>query len=456
MSEPNRPAPLAHSSRQVTASVLMAVDAGAYADVALREARDQAGLRGASAARATVLVHHSLRLRRRSDYVLRRLINRPLQTLDPPLLAVLRGGVFELLWADRCDVPQAVHEWVEVAKILGHKGHGSFANGVLRNVVRQADGLRELPDEMVAAPNAEETLVQWESHPRWLVRRWLERFGPEGAGVLCRHGNREPRLHLRANPPRCDRDKLLAALLEADLEAAVLPETDQGVALTAAGRVIALPGYHEGWFSVQDAGAQLIAPLCNVEPGQRILDLCAAPGGKATHLAALLAGTGEVVACDKNAARLNLAAEAAVRLQLHNLRCEPGDGRTMPGKLEPADAVMLDAPCSGTGTLARRPDLRWQLSATRLTELVPVQRELLTAAAALCRPGGLLVYATCSLEPEENDAQMAWFDTAFPNFEPCSDGPVLPGWDEATASATLLPDGADRDGFYAARRRRVR
>ncbi len=255
---------------------------------------------------------------------------------------------------------------------------------------------------------------------------------------------------------RCDRTRLLEALAAADITAEALADTPHGVALTSPGRIMALPGFHEGWFCVQDAGAQRIAPLCNVQPGQRLLDLCAAPGGKATHLAALLAGTGEVTACDKNAARLQLAAESAARLQLSNLRCEAGDGRELAARLEPFDAVLADVPCCGTGTLARRPDLRWQLSAQRLTELVPLQRELLAAAARLTRPGGLLVYATCSLESEENEAQMTWFDAEFPDFEPANEGAVLPGWDQATASATLLPDGADRDGFFAARRRRVR
>lgn len=456
MSDVARPAPLPHSSRSVTATVLLAVDDGAYADVALRQAREAADLHGPASARATFLVHHALRLRRRSDYILRRLIDRPLQSLDPPLRAVLRGGVFELLWAEQVDVPQAVHEWVEVAKAFGHVGLGSFANGVLRNVVRQADSLREPPEEMAAAPDSEESLVQWESHPRWLVRRWLDRFGEQGAGILCRHGNREPRIHLRANPMRCTRQQLIEALTAAGIGAEPIAELPHGIALTTPGRIAALPGYDEGWFCVQDAGAQCIAPLCNVEPGQRLLDLCAAPGGKATHLAELLAGSGEVIACDKNPARLQLASESAARLQLGNLRTEPGDGRTMPGLLEPCDAVLADVPCSGTGTLARRPDLRWQLHADRLTELVPLQRELLRAAAALTRPGGLLVYATCSLEAEENDDQMAWFDAEFADFELSNDGAVTPGWDTATASATLLPDGADRDGFFAARRRRVR
>lgn len=456
MSEPPRSAPRPHSSRAVTATVLLAVEHGAYADVALRQAREAADLHGPASSRATLLVHHSLRLRRRSDYVLRRLIDRPLQSLDAPLRAVLRGGVFELLWAEQVDVPQAVHEWVEIAKSIGHAGLGAFANGVLRNVVRQADSLRVPPPEMAASPNSEESLVQWESHPRWLVRRWLDRFGETGAGVLCRHGNREPRVHLRVNRTRCRREDLLAALEANGIAAEPIAGAPDGVALIAPGRIAALPGYDEGWFCVQDAGAQQIAPLCNVRPGQRLLDLCAAPGGKATHLAELLGGEGEVVATDKNAARLRLADESAARLRLGNLRCVAGDGRELPGRLEPFDAVLADVPCSGTGTLARRPDLRWQLTAQRLTELVPLQQELLRAAAALTRPGGVLVYATCSLEAEENEAQMAWFDAEFDAFEPDHDGPVLPGWDAATASATLLPDGADRDGFFAARRRRVR
>ncbi|NUQ01402.1 MAG: 16S rRNA (cytosine(967)-C(5))-methyltransferase, partial [Armatimonadetes bacterium] len=178
------------------------------------------------------------------------------------------------------------------------------------------------------------------------------------------------------------------------------------------------------------------------------------PGGKTTHLGELMNNDGGILACDRNEARLKLVARTADRLGLSLISCRPGDSRGLEAAVPAADVVLLDAPCTGSGTLARRPDLRWRLNAERLAELLPLQRELLQTAAALTRPGGVLVYATCSLEPEENEQQMAWFDGNYAEFGPeAPPSAVPPGWDSARAWATIRPE-ADHDGFFVARRRR--
>ncbi|MCC7492285.1 MAG: 16S rRNA (cytosine(967)-C(5))-methyltransferase RsmB [Fimbriimonadaceae bacterium] len=441
------------TSRAVAVAVQRAVETGAFAEVALHRELTTASLQGPSAARATALTHGSIRLRRRCDFVLRPLLSRPLGGLDPVLRAVLRVGAFELLWAAQTRVGAAVNDLVNIARDWGHAGLAQYANGVFRRLAGEADALRDEPPELAADPV--ERLVEWESHPRWLVQRWVARHGVETARAWCLAGNREPRLHLRANRLRTSAADLLHVLRNRGIAVEAGRLCPEAVLLQEPQAVEGLPGWREGWFTIQDEGAMLIAPVSGATAGQRVIDLCAAPGGKATHLAELLGDQGEVLACDRNAGRLQRVDQAAARLGLKCIQTVAGDVRETLTAAAPAEVVLLDAPCSGSGTLARRPDLRWHLKAARLAEVTALQCELLAAAARLTRPGGVLVYATCSMEQEENEGQMRWFDSTFGDFAPAAAGPVPPSWDAAAGWATIGP-GDGHDGFFVACRRRSR
>lgn len=345
---------------------------------------------------------------------------------------------------------------MEIAKRRGHPRLAGITNGVLRNLVRQAHILRDPPAALRRADRLEEYLTHWESHPAWLVRRWLEIYGSETTKRLVAAGNREPRPHLRVNRLRTDRATLTAALREAGLAVEDTPLSPFGVKLDSPGAVPALPGFGDGWFTVQDQGAMVIAPVTDAVAGERVIDLCAAPGGKATQLAEQMRDEGEVVAIDVHPERVEQIVETAARLGLTCLTARTADARELVGELEPADVVLLDAPCTGSGTLARRPDLRWQTGPRRLRELIPLQQELLRSAAALTRVGGRLIYATCSLEPEENESQMAWFDANVEGFAPEQPKAPPQGWDAARAQGLVLPMTEDHDAFFVARRRRLR
>lgn len=442
------------SSRAVALAVVEAVESGSHADVALARALAAARLTGGPAARATALAYGTVRLRGRCDYVLGPLLSRPLDRLEPRLRSVLRLGAFELLWADKVTVPAAVHELVDLAG-GPRRARAGYANAVLRRLADQADSQRTPPAELDSPARLTDRLVHWESHPRWLVDRWRRRFGAETCRHLCEAGNREPALHLRVNRLRTDRETLLARLREAGCQAEPGPLSPVAIRL-AGGAPEALPGWTEGWFTIQDECAMLVAPVGEPAAGGRVLDLCAAPGGKATHLAELMANTGSVLAVDRDPERLARVDQAAGRLGLSCVTTRAGDAAGLVGEVEPAELVLLDAPCTGTGTLARRPDLRWRLTGARLREAVARQRDLLRVAAELTRPGGVMVYATCSLETEENEQQMEWFDQQWPAFAPDPEvaGPP-PGWDRDAASALFLA-GDGHDGFFVARRRRTR
>ncbi|MBI2301951.1 MAG: methyltransferase domain-containing protein [Armatimonadetes bacterium] len=433
------------SSRAVAVAAVAAVEAGAFTDAALRDALADAELESGAAARATALATLAVRLRQRCDLVLQPRCSRPVEELDPWLRATLRVGAVELLWTDRHHTPSAVHGLVEVAKQTGRRELAGFANAVLRRIAEQAERLRQPPDTLSFETDPAGWLTGWESHPRWLVERWLAAVGADAALERCRAGNREPSLAVRRNPLRVGPEAFDAALSAAGVAArrgALVPEA---WVLPSSRDVTQLPGFAEGWFTVQDEAAMCIAPVTGVQPGCRVIDLCAAPGGKATHLAELMGDRGEVIACDRNAGRLSRVEETVRRLGLSCVRTRAADARALPKVLLQADAVLLDAPCTGTGTLARRADLRWRLHPDRLIE----------AAAALTRLGGVLVYATCSLEPEENEAQMSWLAERRPDLVPDADAQWPAGADREQAWARIEPSEAGWDGMFVARRRRV-
>lgn len=427
------------------------VEQATHAEVALAECLRHARLAPAAAARATALAYGTLRLRGRLDSLLAPRLARPLHQQAPLLRSILRVGAYELLFADHCDPAQTVHALVEGAKHRGHTGWSGLVNAILRALSGDAEQLRVPP-----ARGPREHLIAWESLPPWLAERWLKQFGPELSLAVAQAANSDPPLTLRINPLRTDRDAVLARFHAAEIAAEPGELHPQAVRVRGAGSPERLPGWAEGWFSVQDEGAMTLAPLTDARPGQRVIDLCAAPGGKATHLAELLAGEGRVVAVDLDPQRLVGLPTALARLGLGAVQVQTADARKLDGRLWPAEAVLLDAPCTGTGTLARRPDLRWHLGPQRLAHVVELQRELLASAAQLVKPGGVLVYATCSLEPDENQQQMAWFAQHYPQFVPDATGlAAADGWDTDLAQRLLLPVAGRHDGFFAARRRRA-
>lgn len=439
------------TSRELAVRVAQAVADGRHADQALAAELATSHLPEPAVARATALAFATVRLTGRADAVLRPLLARPLAQAPPALLAVLRVGAVELLWMERTLVPAAVDDLVTIARRRAGEGPARAANAVLRRVAGDRDRLRRPPAEL----SDEDWLVDWESLPRWLARRWLSRFGGATARRLAAAANSEPPVCLRVNRLRATREAVLASLAAAGLAAEPGELAPSAVRLRSAGRVDALPGFADGWHSAQDEGAQLVAPLAALRPGQRAADLCAAPGGKAAHLAELSDDAATISAVDRNEARSERLVETVRRLGLRSVTCRTADARELARELEPQDVVLLDAPCTGTGTLARRADRRWQVNDRELRAAVELQTELLDAAADLVGPGGLLIYSTCSLEAEENEQALATLAERRPELRPDSEGiDPPPGWDADTASLLLLPRGGLHDGFFLARRRR--
>jgi 16S rRNA (cytosine967-C5)-methyltransferase len=418
-------------------------------------------LRPADRRLATQLAYGILRRRSTLDALLRPLITRQSHQVEPWLWECLRLGAFQLALLTHVPPHAAIHETVELAAAFHRPRAKGFLNGVLRALSQRlgadaADGpaadalpleqgrYRRLTQPVLPDPaaNPVEYLATAFALPRWLAARWHGRYPWDECLRLGFWFAGPAPLWLRCNPLRCDRAALLEALHNQDIaaEPGGLP---QSVRLIEHAAVRDLPGYDQGWFAVQDESAMRVAQALAPAPGSSVLDLCAAPGGKATHLAELMGNQGRVVACDVDDRRLRTLADLSGRLGLgivetHRLHPE----RNEEPPLGPFDAVLVDVPCSNTGVLGRRPEVRWRLRPDDFRHLVPLQTKLLLQAAERLRPGGAVVYSTCSIEPEENRQVVHVVLRALP-------------WLELEAEEEQVP-GRPADGGYWARLRRTR
>lgn len=358
----------------------------------------------------------------------------------PVVRTLLRLGLYQLLWLDRVPARAAVHETVETAKQLDYAGHAGFINAVLRTAARDVEPLRR----ELAALRVSEPALGW-SHPQWLVTRWLERYGGEAALKLLEWNNSPAKVFARVNTLRVDPARLLqfwrsddvrynfvfADWLEENLvfELKSHPPLDQ------------MRSFENGGFYVQDPSTLFAVGLLAPKPGERVLDFCAAPGGKTTYIAQRMRNEGVIVAADIAPDRLEVLRENCSRLGARRVEIIPAE-RLNPRTTPPFDRVLLDAPCSNTGALRRRVDLRWRVTPEELERLRAGQLELLRRAAPFVKPGGALVYSTCSLEPEENAGVVGEFLQENAGFTLEEAGDVLP-----------MRDGFD--GAYAARLARL-
>ena len=426
--------------------ILMRVERDrAFADIALEHALERARLEPRDAALCAEIVFGTLRWRRHLDWRLTPHLNRPLAKLDPWVRALLRLTAYQLIFLDRVPRWAAVDEAVSVARLKSKvPGPAEFVNAVLRSFTR-APGPPRLPANPVEAAG-----VRW-SFPDWIAARWIARYGMEEAERLMAALDERPPVTIRANTLRITREDLAARLRDEELAetdpTALAPE---GLTVRR-GAVSRWAAFAAGWCAIQDEASMLIARLLDPRPGEQVADTCAAPGTKATHLAQLMGNRGRIVAMDPNAARLRLLTQAAARLGIDIVEAHAGGVAAVGGRWKGrCDRVLVDAPCSNLGVLRRNPDVKWNRDEVDLVRLAEKQRGILAVAAELARPGGRLVYATCSLEPEENELIVRGFLDGHPDWkvDPPVDFPVAPGPD---GFVRCLPHVHGTDGFTAVR-----
>jgi 16S rRNA (cytosine967-C5)-methyltransferase len=421
---------------------------GAYADRALQtEARS---LDARDRALAMRLAFGAIQRRGTLDHLIERLARRPVAKLDAPLLAALRLGLYEMLYTSGAPDRAVVADAVELAKLHGPRAAHGLVNAVLRRAAREGSDalLGDLRDD------TPEQAAVMHSHPEWIARLWWEELGAQDARALLAADNEPSELALRVNTLVAD-PAAVAQTLNTPLHKD--PELPEALVLDGPSDLHSSEAWRSGEVIAQSRAAMLVARALDPKPGERVLDLCAAPGGKSTHIAALMGDEGEVVAVERNPARAAALQETARRLHASSVRVDLADAASARREGAVFDRVLVDPPCSGLGTLQSRPDLRWRVTPEHVREMTAIQAEILAAGAAALRPGGVLVYSTCTVSPRENEQQIELFLDENSDFEldDLTHDQTIHTHPRASKLMLTMPHRERTAGFFVARMRRM-
>lgn len=442
-------------AREVALEILTRVDEHhSYSNLELKKGLAQFDANPLDTRLITELVYGTIQRRLMLDTVISRFVKGGTKKLQPWVLNLLRMSLYQIRFLDRVPDRAVVHEAVEIAKRKGHQGISSLVNGVLRNVLRQPETWTTLPKGDKA-----EQLAYEESHPVWLVKRWIKLYGEEAARAICRMNNQPPHSSVRVNRLKTSREELLSKLEQEFPDARPSLVSPDGILL--AGHMAGTDWFQNGYLTIQDESSMLVAPALKPKPGMRVLDACAAPGGKTTHIAELMNNEGEIIACDVHPHKRDLIEETAERLGITMIRTLVLDAADLPKhNLGQFDRILLDAPCTGFGVIRRKPDIKWHKQPQDIQEIASVQYRLLTEVSKLLKPGGLLVYSTCTMEPEENQELVTRFCIDHPQFEldtALADDlpqPISRLMAQNQGFVQILPHQFASDGFFISRIRR--
>ena len=437
-------------ARETAMKVLLAVhESGAYANIALMEALRKTSLSEIDRKFVTELVYGAVKAGDTLDWMIQCYTSRPLRKMTPYVRALLRLGMFQLFFLDRIPPSAICNESTELAKKYGHAGTGNFINAVLRTAAREPEKAKAPKNDVVNY-----LAIQFQ-HPEWLIRHWLEIFGRAETEKLCAFNNAPAVLSLRTNLLRIARDELLERLQSEGAEAVPSLWAPEGILCTAHAALDGMASLREGLFQVQDESSMQVAHVLDPQPGEFVIDMCSAPGGKSTHLAERMKNQGKILALDIHDAKLARVEDNAKRLGISIIKTKRMDardaGNAYPGK---ADRVLLDAPCSGLGVLRRRPDARWRKSKENIGKLPELQSELLESASHAVKPGGVLVYSTCTIESAENENVVHSFLRSHGDFSLDATGTYLPLRPIENDIVQFYPQRDGIDGFFIARLRR--
>ena len=392
------------------------------------------------------LVHGVVRWQGRLDWVLNGFTHGNFMKSEVNVRNALRVGLYQILFLNHVPQYAAVNEAVNFIKRIRGDKFAGLVNAVLRNIIRTLDGIHY--------PNPEEDPVQYYavyySHPIWLVKRWMDRFGKEELEKLLIANNGIPELTLRVNKIKIGTGEFLSLLEKQGVSFQGSSFIDYFIKVKSLSGISQMNIFQNGYFTVQDESAALPVLLLDPKPGDRVIDMCAAPGGKTTFIAELMQNKGEIIAVDKYGSKLNLIKLSCERLGITNVQLREADSSEM--EIDPADRVLVDASCSGFGALRKKPDIKWKRELEDILRLAEHQMNLLENGARLCKPGGVLVYSTCTTEPEENSMVIASFLRNHPEFS-LEDASVFVSKTVVTAEGYIetFPHRHHIDGSFAAR-----
>ncbi|MBE9546868.1 MAG: 16S rRNA (cytosine(967)-C(5))-methyltransferase RsmB [Proteobacteria bacterium] len=382
----------------------------------------------------TQLVYGTLRMRGHLDWVIRHLYRGRMESMDAGIKNILRTGLYQLMFTDRIPEFAAVDEAVKITE-KAYPGRSGLVNAILRNAIRKK-GDFEYP-AIDKDPSSHISIVH--SHPLWMVKRWLNIFGIEETLEICKANNEIPPLTLRINRLKTDRDELLKELSGEGLTVRPTEFSPDGIILSNPPAPVRETKYYKiGYIQIQDEASQLISLLVNPKPGERIMDICAGIGGKTTHMAGMMRNSGSILALDISRKKIESSKALSKRLGATIIDTLVGDAASEPEKPlhEKFDHVLVDAPCSGLGTLRRNPEIKWRLLPEDLKSLPPLQKRILNSAGRYLKSGGTLIYSTCTIMPEENEEVIKAF---------LSDNS---GFEQIHPPASINSKMTDKEGFF--------
>ena len=418
---------------------------GAWADAALKAQISRDGLSGPDAALCSRIVYGVMQHQMLLDFYIGAYCSQKPDHLQPPLLEILRIGAYQILFLDKIPDSAAVNTSVELAKLSKRGQASGLVNAVLRKISQNKESLPPIP-----VRNEIQRLSIQYSHPKWLTKRMVTLLGREEAERFLASNNEIAPLTVQVNPLKTTTESLTEELRQAGIEVHPHAWVPDCLELSGTGDLTALPAFRDGKFLVQDPAARLVSLIANIRPGLKVLDVCAAPGGKSLSAAFAMTGQGDILSCDLHENKLKRIQESADRLGADIITTRAADGRVFQPEWEAAfDVVLVDAPCSGLGIIRKKPDTRYK-KADDLFTLPVIQSAILNNSARYVRPGGTLVYSTCTILPEENEQVAQAFLAEHTDF---TMSPIeLPQPVGTTSGAlTLWPQRHDTDGFYICR-----
>ena len=393
------------------------------------------------------IVHGVTRWLGRIDWILNGFYKGQFSKCIPNVKNAMRVALYQILFLDKVPEYAAVNEAVEFVKKLQGQKPADLTNAVLRNIIRSKDSIRYPdPNEDIIA-----YFSAYYSHPIWMVKRWINRYGKDETEKLLISNNNKPLLTIRVNGLVSNYEEMNSLLNSVDLKftnGIFLPEF---IRLSALTNITDWEYFHKGYFTVQDESTGLPIKLLDVKPGMRVLDLCAAPGGKTAYIADVMQNSGEIIALDRFESRLKILQKNLSRLKVTNVKTITIDANEYEDE-NGFDRVLVDAPCSGLGTLTKKPDLKWKRDLGDIRKIVNIQYELLKKGASLLRKGGFIVYSTCTIEPEENFEIIKKFLVDYPNFKLVNPGNALSAeLIDENGCVRTLPHLHGLDGSFAAK-----
>lgn len=427
---------------------------GAYSNIALNKQLMSSTFKDVDRAFITDLVYGTIKWKLTIDYVISSFSSIKLKKISPWIINILRLGVYQILYMDRIPESAACNESVKLAKKFGHAASGGFVNGILRNIARNKSSIT-YPDKK---KNPVMYLSVEYSHPEWLVEKWISDFGFDFTEDLLKSNNEVPDFTVRVNTLKTSKEDLMADLAKNGIQAVEGKAVKEAIILENPGSFLNLSSYKLGHFQVQDESSMLSAIILDPKPGELVIDVCSAPGGKATHMAQIMKNKGQIIARDVHEHKIDIINEAAKRLGISIIKAEVYDAVSVDERLlEKADRVLVDAPCTGYGIIRKKPDIKWARTLTDIKEITDIQFKILCAASKYVKPGGSIVYSTCTIEKEENRDLVERFlaynnDFEFEEFDQLL--PEVLKEHSGKGYIELYPNINGIDGFFIAKMKR--